>query len=514
MKLLIHHTDTPLRLLDESGETIPFSSEGRLSADLFALARTFPDELILWCNTELYEFLNLAAIDSIFHHKRIMASYAASKTSFLPKQIGYVEDSPFLKVNFEVNYPTWLMHSDVGGIHAEVLNLLDEKVFFNKSFDLTLNSIAKEAIKSGLFCYSNPKLLKMPSEEKFIPSTASNEQLFQFIKSHYKGVWIYLAFLSYLLYERKLLLFPLIANLFRSRKNTSTGKIQANDIISTSQKTIGKSMDVIIPTMGRKTYLYDVLKDLAKQTILPAKVIIVEQNADSKSKSELDYITSETWPFEIIHEFTHQAGACNARNIAIKKCTSDWIFMADDDIRFPENTLADVFRFLEQTQIKAVTLSCLRDDDIEIEKNVIQWVSFGSGCSVVSSEVVRATFYNMAYEFGYGEDMEYGMQLRNQGVDILYNPHIKLKHLKAAVGGFRKPIKKPWEAEVVLPKPAPTIMRFRMEHTTAEQLKGYKLQLFLKYYRRQKIKNPFAYIKMMKKAWNASQQWAKSLNNK
>ena len=70
-------------------------------------------------------------------------------------------------------------------------------------------------------------------------------------------------------------------------------------------------------------------------------VIIVEQNPKHNSESELDFFTTETWPFAIKHTFTHQAGACNARNIALTQITSEWVFFADDDIRIENDLLKD-----------------------------------------------------------------------------------------------------------------------------------------------------------------------------
>lgn len=73
-----------------------------------------------------------------------------------------------------------------------------------------------------------------------------------------------------------------------------------NNIHSTSDKNNNsnnhKSVDVLIPTIGRKEYLYDVLIDLRKQTLLPQKVIIVEQNSEPDSLTQLDYLTAEEWP--------------------------------------------------------------------------------------------------------------------------------------------------------------------------------------------------------------------------
>jgi hypothetical protein len=54
---------------------------------------------------------------------------------------------------------------------------------------------------------------------------------------------------------------------------------------------------MLLYPIGRKKYLYDVLKDLAKQ-IITTKVIIVEQNPVENSASNLDYLMTESWPLK------------------------------------------------------------------------------------------------------------------------------------------------------------------------------------------------------------------------
>jgi hypothetical protein len=51
------------------------------------------------------------------------------------------------------------------------------------------------------------------------------------------------------------------------------------------------------------------------------------------------------------------------------------------------------------------------------------------------------------------EDSDFGMQLRNQGIDVLYLPEPKI-HLKAPVGGFRTKPKLAWENDEIQPKPS------------------------------------------------------------
>ncbi|MGK0174915.1 MAG: glycosyltransferase involved in cell wall biosynthesis [Ulvibacter sp.] len=514
MIVVLHQNNRIVRVLNEKLKDLKFDITGSLTNTFFSVAKTHPDDLILWCHEAYFENFNFTNIDQIFHHPKMMVSYSVTNHKYLTERIGYVEDSPFINVKFDVSYPTWLMSSDVGGVHAQVLNTLNPKDFQNKNLDLFLNSVAKIGMPAGLLCYSNPKLLLGDPQPEKETVPASNYQLYRFVKEHYKAGWVFFIFLAQIIYERKLHLFSLIMSFFYLRKKF---KVEAFSKMEGPSKKLNdetKTVDVIIPTLGRKVFLLDVLNDLAAQTILPKRVIIVEQNSDPNAISELDYLTSESWPFQITHRFIHQTGACNARNIAIKELESEWVFMADDDIRIPKNTIEKVLEFFETYKCKVVTLNCLREGDITFRQPIRQWNSFGSGCSAVASEVVKTTFFNMSFEHGFGEDTDYGMQLRNKGYDVLYNPFIQLKHLKAAVGGFRETIQRPWELSNILPKPSPTIMLYRIKHTTKQQLQAYKVLLFIKYYRKQAVKNPIAYIQKMNMAWNSSVNWANKLDKR
>jgi glycosyltransferase involved in cell wall biosynthesis len=282
--------------------------------------------------------------------------------------------------------------------------------------------------------------------------------------------------------------------------------------VESSLKVIDKrTLDVIIPTIGRKEQLYDVLLDLKTQTYLPKNVIIIEQNPAVNSVSELDFLTSESWPFPIKHTFIHQAGACNARNIGLNQITSEWVFLADDDIRIGEDFIQKALEHVARLGVKAVSISCLQKGEKLTFNTVFQWGSFGSGCSFVATEALNNCNFNMGYEFGFGEDSDFGMQLRNQGHDVLYLPEPEILHLKAPIGGFRTKSILEWHKEEVQPKPSPTVMLYQILHNTQEQLFGYKTTLFIKYYKYQKVKNPFSYFKMFQKQWNQSVFWANEL---
>lgn len=509
MIVVYHSNNKVVAIFSTENRKVDFQEKDAIALVLHKLAVRFPDKKIAWCNQLLKEQFNVSEIEKLMHHNKMILSYCPMQDNFFDSKIGYVDESPFIKVNKSVTFPTWQMSSLVGIMHTEVLVKLGNAIPFDKDFDYYLSSLAKVVMPLGLLCYSEPKLLKQQPEIELPKATIFT--LFRFVKQHYKTRWVFLLLLNLFLYEQKISVLPFLFSFFYKNRSKSTINLDTIDVQS-SKKVIDKAtIDVIIPTIGRKEYLYDVLKDFSAQTLLPNKIIIVEQNPVEGSASDLDYLITEIWPFAILHIFIHQAGACNARNLALKEIESEWVFFADDDIRIASDFLQIVLEKTINFGAKAVSISCLQKGQEQKLKNIFQWGTFGSGCSIVFSESLKECTFNMGYEFGFGEDVDFGMQLRNQGCDILYLPDPEILHLKAPIGGFRtKPILQ-WQNEIIQPKPSPTIMLYQMLHNTREQISGYKTILFFKYYQHQKIKNPIRYCVNFQKQWESSVFWANEL---
>lgn len=512
--IIVYHQNNKVVEVEVDRKSIVLS-EKDITKAMFELAISFPDELLIWCQFDLKSNLNRLKISEIFHHHKIMASFNLFENKFLSEAIGYVEETPFININREVSYPTWQMSSSVGGIYASVLLIFKDKAKVSDNFEYFLNSLAKLAMPVGLLCYSEPKLL-INSSNKIGKHKNSLFDLFRFVKQHYKFRWTFLLFLNLFLYERRLAVFPFMSSFFYCKRNFKVGLLGGIEVQSTKKVVKTGTIDVIIPTIGRKKYLYEVLKDLSVQSHLPKKVIIVEQNTNPESTSELDYLANQSWPFIIKHTFTHQAGACNARNLALAEVDSEWVFMADDDIRIENHFLEQAFSFIENKGAEQITFGCYASN--YLQKNKLkeegQWTSFGSGCSIVKSKNIKSTSYNLSFEFGYGEDIDFGMQLRNSGCDVLYSPNPEILHLKAPIGGFRTKLALAWQNDLIQPKPSPTVMLYKQLHLTEEQIKGYKTRLFFKFYRVQNIKNPIRYFNNFKKQWKQSLYWANELKSK
>ncbi|WP_303317390.1 glycosyltransferase [Flavivirga abyssicola] len=505
MILLIHKNGAVIRVIDlENNRLIDNTMKKPIDA-LFYMANKYKERLLVWCQDSLESSFNIEGLKESFYLKNMMLSY--SQNQYLPKQIGYVDGAPFLKVGKKVKYPTWFMSSQIGAIHASQLLKFKKQINLNESFDFVLNSIAKIGISKGLFCYSEPRLINDISsnnEEK-----ASIYQLFKFVKFHYKGVWSFLLLINFIINERRIPLLPFLRTIFIKKINPSLNfdlELIKEELIS-----VNSTVDIIIPTLGRKEHVYNFLTDLSNQSQIPNQVIIVEQNGDTNSKSDLGFISNKTWAFKIIHKFIHQTGACNARNLALEHVSSDYVFFADDDIRVKPSFIETTLKTMNRLRFQAVTLSCLRENDIKKLDKTMQWIAFGSGCSFVKRSCLKDMLFDMKYEFGFGEDIDFGMQLRNKGTDVIYLPEPEIIHIKAPIGGFRSKINYPWNNDVLQPKPSPTVMLNKLENTTKWQLLGYKTTLFLQFYKSQNIKNPIKYLSRYKKQWRVSEIWANKL---
>ena len=506
----IHNFKKVQKIYIDSVEAYSYDASKDIQKLLFEFANNCPEAQLLWVHESLKESINYNSIENIIK-SNVMCFYNPSKAEFLSDKVGYVEPSPFININKEVVFPTWQASGFVGTISAQdFISFGTRFLKENFSFGYFLTIMAKIGHRNGLLTYSNPNLLK---EKKNVESClGTTKELFYWTAQYYGFSKCLQLFLLFFLYEKK---FPALAllNVFFVKRIAFevNSKVVGNDFSNVDLQKV--TLDVLIPTIGRKKYLYDVLCDLKSQTKIPNRIIIVEQNPLENTQTELDYLTNETWPFGIVHHFIHQAGACNARNIALNEVQSDWIFFADDDIKLPSDFIEKSLKAILETNEKAFTLACFRENETPVFQHLMHWDTFGSGCSIVKNEALNGLKFDMRFENGFGEDADFGMQLRNKGVDVLYLPQPQILHLKAPVGGFRVKPTFPWQNEDVQPKPSPTVMLFKMLYHTKEQILGYKLNLFLKFYKNQSVKNPFQYFKAMQKQWEMSEKWAEILKS-
>jgi GT2 family glycosyltransferase len=503
--IYFYHDGLSVTQLTNCGDDQLLPKSDTVVAQFFEVAARYPDQNIIWVHELISGTIDFDNLSSKFKDTNYMLSLGAIKNQFLYPEIGYVTDGPFMAVSEKVIYPTWLMQDTAGMVAAAVINQFDVANYKNASLEYFLTSVARLGQPKGLFCYH------IPVEQPCAPKSSKNTTaLFKFVVLHYKRPWSFLLIFLLFRYENEVPLLDFIKAQFASKIDL-TKNLCFQKKISLLEVAKLPDYEVIIPTMGRKHYLKDVLNDFNNQTHLPKKIIIIEQNPEKTAFSDLDFLKDKSWPFIIDHEFIHQTGACNARNKALDKTKEDWVMLFDDDNRFDGDVFQMIFSHLHKLDIKALNTAYLQKGEEENYFQNVQWPTFGSGCSMIHRDVVAACKFDMALEHGYGEDADFGMQIRNAGFDVIYTPSISILHLKAPVGGFRKPNLFPWSKNQLQPKPSPQIMYQRRKNFTLQQLRGYKLTLFLKFYKNQSIKNPITYYSNFKKRWDLSNKWSNTL---
>lgn len=482
----------------------------KLQKCLSKLGTEFPNQLLVWVRNDWKDWLNIEELPDLVPHSLVMISFR-DNGDFFENRLDYLDFSTSIKVAQGVRYPTWKMSASVGAGFGILFSAIEEETGGERNTDYFLCKISKNLQPIGLLSYREPRLLKK-GYPKIEEGSCSVFTQFQFARKEIALQWAFFLFLSILIYEKKFALFPLLFSIFYKSSKFNHVDIRG---LRPNQKGIPDShlIDVLIPTLGREKYVHQVLKDLSQQSLLPSSVIIIEQESDPGQGSQMPFLKSEEWPFEIKHVVTTQRGPCMARNLGLDLVSSDWVFLADDDIRLEPHILESILIQMNTMSVEAATVSCLLEGQMEPNEHIHQTRIFGAGCSMVKRSVLEKVRFDEAYEFGYAEDSDFGAQIRNLGHDVVYLPSPTILHLKAPMGGFRSKIEFPWSKDFPHLKPSPTVMLFWMRHFTYNQFNGNQLMLFFKLFQKNGLKNPFWFFKNFRVQWNISLDLAKRLDS-
>lgn len=89
----------------------------------------------------------------------------------------------------------------------------------------------------------------------------------------------------------------------------------------------------VVATVGRKEPLERLLRSLAAQTVLPGKVILVDQNPHALDAS---FLQGAARPIKLVHlHSTPGRGVSWARNLGWRQSDAEWLLFPDDDSWYP-----------------------------------------------------------------------------------------------------------------------------------------------------------------------------------
>ena len=198
------------------------------------------------------------------------------------------------------------------------------------------------------------------------------------------------------------------------------------------------AVTVLVPTVDRYPYLEVLLGQLRTQTVKPLEVVIVDQTAPARRRSDLP----GRFPDLPIRYITlDQAGQCSSRNTGLAASRGDYILFLDDDDEIPpdliERHLAALRRFRN-----GVSCGVADEDGAGPMPEAFQRTRasdvFPTNNSMIEKRLLGGSgLFDLAYERGARADADLGMRLYLAGNLMVLNPEVRVLHRHAPSGGLR-----------------------------------------------------------------------------
>jgi succinoglycan biosynthesis protein ExoM len=108
------------------------------------------------------------------------------------------------------------------------------------------------------------------------------------------------------------------------------------------------TVSLCIATFRRPSRLHALLGDLTKQLLLPAEVIVVDNDANGSARKIVDQLRKSGLPFKLHYEIQPVRNISLTRNRTVQLAQGDWIAFIDDDERAPANWLTGLVSATEK----------------------------------------------------------------------------------------------------------------------------------------------------------------------
>ncbi|WP_421121275.1 glycosyltransferase family 2 protein [Aquihabitans daechungensis] len=199
------------------------------------------------------------------------------------------------------------------------------------------------------------------------------------------------------------------------------------------------SISVVMPTLGRYELVAGVLAELAKQTIAPTQVVVVDQN-DRKDRDPGVYDAfRDVLPLEVV--FQDERGQWISRNEAVRRTTGDLIAFVDDDSSivpdFLERHLEGLVRYDADltTGASLAVVGAPVPESYAFFRVADQWDSGNGMCRRTLFE--RFGLFDEQFDRQRRGDAEFGLRVQLGGGLVVHVPGAIRTHLKAESGGLR-----------------------------------------------------------------------------
>lgn len=198
-------------------------------------------------------------------------------------------------------------------------------------------------------------------------------------------------------------------------------------------------VSILIPTIERYPYLRVLLAQLARQTVAPHEVIVVDQTPSAERDPVLRHEFSSL-PLRWIT--LDHPGQCSSRNEGLRVATGDFVLFIDDDDEVPSNLLELHLDALARFG-NEVSCGVAHEDGIPALPENFQFMRasdvFPTNNTMIRRSLLERTgLFDLAFDRQSRADADLGMRAHLSGAFMVLDPEIAVLHHHAPRGGLRK----------------------------------------------------------------------------
>ncbi|MCJ7832986.1 MAG: glycosyltransferase [Deltaproteobacteria bacterium] len=218
------------------------------------------------------------------------------------------------------------------------------------------------------------------------------------------------------------------------------------------------TVSVVICTLNREEPLIHVLELLKDQSIHPLEVLVIDQSSEHQSTTR-HYLRENQGRIRLLTLSSPSTTA--ARNLARREVKGDLVLFLDDDVLFYPTLIQNHLENYQDPALGAVTGKVLYDGS---EENDLPWAAritrsgkylrnfntnqrcliptlYGCNMSIRRDVLVDVGEFDLNYWGNFlWEEVDYALQIRKHGYQILYDPRAAVFHVMAKKGGSRNPL--------------------------------------------------------------------------
>lgn len=179
-------------------------------------------------------------------------------------------------------------------------------------------------------------------------------------------------------------------------------------------------ISVIIPVYNGCKYLSEAIESVLCQTYPHLEIILIDDGSTDQTST-----VASCYKEKVSYFYQDNQGPGLARNKGIKEAKGDYFAFLDADDLYCRSKLLSQFNFLLHFPLFDLVLSHLQLVKDNLDFVSYSFASFSFGAALIKRKVFDQ-IGKCSFDFFYGEDVDWFLRVRDQGIKIGFLPQIGL----------------------------------------------------------------------------------------